>query len=102
MPPAQWKGHDRYRDLPLLGVDPDATWEPVDDGRRPDNSDPEVEGNRLLAMGSRPSNYRGAVVSDDERDPEAGRALMEYHRELAQAQVMSVRSDEMALRTVAL
>lgn len=101
---SQWKGHDRHRDLPMLGVDPDAKsdWEPVDNGLRPDNRDPSefvfvsVHG---PIVGQRPdigpiSDWREGFVS--------GRDLMEYHRDLALAQNMSVKSDEMVLRTVGL
>lgn len=98
-----WLGHDKYRDLPMLGIDPDApmTWEPVDDGRRPDNREPEefVEfpeewggfdyagpAMKTPIRGKRPDigqvrDYSLFVAEGD------GRALMEYHRQIATAQV---------------
>ncbi len=109
---SQWKGHDRHRDLPMLGVDPDAKsdWEPVDNGLRPDNRDPQHfvigresyddDGPAVAFVGARPDiGPRGKHFA---HDPEEGRELMEYHRELALAQNMSVKSDEMVLRTVGL
>lgn len=58
---------------------------------RRDNSDPEVLGNSIMQMGSRPSNYPANgngngkwLESVPIRDPDAGRKLMAYHRELAQ------------------
>lgn len=87
MAPAQWKGHDRHRDLPMLGIDPDAKsdWEPIDDGRRPDNRDPlsmSIEDGFGDPRGVRVDigpiiDYSMFVAEGD------GRKLMEYHRDLA-------------------
>lgn len=79
----RWLGHDKYRDLPLLGIDPDAslTWEPVDDGRRPDNRDPRtmVAGKFGIRPDIGPVGERVNHVYGD------GRELMAYHRALAQS-----------------
>jgi hypothetical protein len=81
----QWKGHDRHRDLPLLGIDPDAAsdWEPVDSGVRPDNRDPSLfvyeEGGGIL-RGERPEI--GLPAKTRPRVGQ-GRELMIYQRELA-------------------
>jgi hypothetical protein len=99
----RWLGHDKYRDLPKLGIDPDApvTWVPIDDGRRPDNRDPEDVGERLLSAaqfdfhGTSPlsevwdelaGSHTPVLHDRPEPDPEAGRALMAYQRELAREQ----------------
>lgn len=117
MSPAQWRGFDRHRDLPMLGIDPDAKsdWEPIDNGLRPDNRDPllfvQLEGQwegfdyagpqqEGRVVGARPDI--GSVPSDHGlwSVPGGGRALMEYQRDLATAQNMSVKADELVLRTV--
>lgn len=72
---------------------------------RRDNRDPEVIGNQLLAMGSRPSNYPpgqngngNGHVDRIAHPPGAGRKGMQYQRELALAQVISTGSVELARR----
>lgn len=105
-----WHGHDRYRDLPKLGVDPDfkSDWEPEDNGVRPDNRDPlamvESDGMGNI-IGKRPA----IGLLDDYTElsayitPESdGRDLMEYQRDLATAQVMAKSTKELSLRTVGL
>jgi hypothetical protein len=106
-----WKGHDRERDLPMLGIDPNAEWDwvAVDSGERPDNRGPEhftqlegVEGNGGHIVGARPDIGSVERGLGSPREPSDGTALMAYHRELATAQQMSTKSDELALRTVGL
>ena len=87
----QWHGHDKYRDLPMLGVDPDAplTFVPVDNGVRPDNRDPldmVMTDEHGRDVGVRPSigllsDY--TALSAYITPQTDGRDLMEYHRELA-------------------
>ena len=106
MTPAQWKGHDRQRDLPMLGVDPDAKsdWEPVDNGLRPDNRDPmmfSIVDGFGNDRGARPDigrgDHEGPFYSDGD-----GRALMEYQRELALGQVVARDSRSLAEAEVGL